>query len=220
MKYRYTLPGIGAVVVIIILAMSVMFLTEAKDSNIGENLLVQSDDVPVMETLEINGTIFYLVFNEEQLRAIGTGEYGMELNYMQQADIQLSTNEWIPIGTWDNPFTGTYNGNGCEIIGLTMTDPDAKIVGLFGVARNNAQIYNITLRDCDIMSAGKNAANKSVGAIVAIAYGARSYDNVVVSTYDNVQTDKEKVTADTENSLRKRLALYSRHTHQQYGQNH
>lgn len=38
---------------------------------------------------------------------------------------------------------------------LTMTNPDAEIIGLFGVVRVNAQIYNITLRDCDIMSAGK-----------------------------------------------------------------
>ena len=155
--------------------------------NIDDPLLIQSDDapeiqsdnVPVMETLELNGKTFYLVFNEEQLRAIGTGEYGMELNYMQQADIQLSTNEWIPIGTWDNPFTGTFNGNGYEIKGLTMTNPDAEIVGLFGVARDNAQMYNITLRDYDITSAGRNAANKSVGAIVAIAYGGRAYDNFV-----------------------------------------
>ena len=148
-------------------------------TDMDDPLLIQSDDVPVMETLEINGTTFYLVFNEAQLRAIGTGEYGMNQNYMQQADIQLSANEWIPIGTWDNPFTGTFNGNGYEIIGLTMTNPDAKIIGLFGVARDNAQIYNITLRDCDIMSAGKNAAITSVGAIVAIAYGGRAYDNTV-----------------------------------------
>ncbi len=142
-------------------------------------LQAASDDVPVMETLEFRGTTYYLVSDEEQLRAIGRGAYGMDQNYMQQADIQLSANEWLPIGTRDNPFTGTYNGNGYEIAGLTMTNPDADLVGLFGVARDNAQIYNITLRDFDIMSAGKNAANKSVGAIVAIAYGGRAYDNTV-----------------------------------------
>ena len=37
MKYKYTLPGIGTAVVIVILALSVMFLTEAKDSNVKEN---------------------------------------------------------------------------------------------------------------------------------------------------------------------------------------
>jgi len=148
-------------------------------TNIDDSSLMQSGDVPTMETLEIKGTTYYLVSNEAQLRAIGTGEYGMEQNYMQQADIQLSENEWIPIGTWDDPFTGTYNGNGFEITGLTMKNPDAKLVGLFGVARDNAQIYNITLRDFDTASAGENAANISAGAIVAIAYGGRAYDNFV-----------------------------------------
>ena len=137
-----------------------------------------ADNSLEMETLDFKGTSYYLVYNEAQLRAIGTGKYGMNLNYMQQADISLSAGDWVPIGTWDDPFTGTYNGNGFEITGLTMTDPDAEIIGLFGVAKN-AHIYNITLRDYDIASAGKNAANKSVGAILAIGQGSRSYDNFV-----------------------------------------
>ena len=131
-----------------------------------------------METLDIKGTSYYLVYNEAQLRAIGTGEYGMDQNYMQQADIQLSTDEWIPIGTWDNPFTGTFTGNGFEIVGLTMTNPDAEIIGLFGVAKK-AHIYNVILRDYDIMNAGRNIMGKSVGAILAIGQGSRSYDNFV-----------------------------------------
>ncbi len=138
---------------------------------------LQSDDLPVMETLELNGTTYYLVFSEAQLRAIGTGEYGMDRNYMQQADIQLSTDEWVPIGTWDAPFTGTFNGNGFEITGLTMTDPDAEIIGLFGVAEN-AHIYNVTLRDYDIASAGRNNQGKTIGAILAVGgQGSRSYGN-------------------------------------------
>ena len=139
---------------------------------------IHADNSLEMETLDFKGTSYYLVYNEAQLRAIGTGKYGMNLNYMQQADISLSAGDWVPIGTWDDPFTGTYNGNGFEITGLTMTDPDAKIIGLFGVAKN-AHIYNITLRDYDIASAGKNAANKSVGAVLAIGQGSRSYDNFV-----------------------------------------
>lgn len=155
-----------------------------------------ADNSSEMETLDIKGTCYYLVYNEAQLRAIGTGKYGMNLNYMQQADISLSAGDWVPIGTWDAPFTGTYNGNGFEITGLTMTDPDAEIIGLFGVAKN-AHIYNITLRDYDIMSAGKNAANKSVGAVLAIGQGRCSYDNFVypketaVSIEDNSSDDDD-----------------------------
>lgn len=137
-----------------------------------------ADNSSEMETLDIKGTSYYLVYNEAQLRAIGTGKYGMGLNYMQQADIQLSSDEWTPIGTWEDPFTGTFTGNGFEIKGLTMTDPNATIIGLFGVAKN-AHIYNVTLRDYDIASAGKNVSGKSVGAVLAIGQGSRSYDNFV-----------------------------------------
>lgn len=42
MKYKYTMPGIGAVAVVIILALSLMFLTEAK-GNTGDN--VNTEDV-------------------------------------------------------------------------------------------------------------------------------------------------------------------------------
>lgn len=139
---------------------------------------VRSDNPPVMETLELNGTTYYLVSGEDQLRAIGTGEYGMDGNYMQQADIHLSADEWVPIGTWDAPFTGTFNGNGFEIIGLTMTDPYAELVGLFGFAEN-AHIYNVTMRDFDITSAGRKSKKISVGAILAVNKGSRSYDNFV-----------------------------------------
>lgn len=59
-----------------------------------------------------------------------------------------------------------------------MTDPDAKIIGLFGVAEN-AHIYNVTMRDYDIMNAGRNVSEKSVGAVFAVGQGIRSYDNFV-----------------------------------------
>lgn len=147
-----------------------------------------ADDSPEMETLDFRGTTYYLVFNEAQLRAIGTGEYGMDRHYMQQADIALSADEWVPIGTWDNPFTGTFTGNGYEIKGLTMTDPDAEIVGLFGVAVN-AHIYNVVLRDYDIAGAGRNAVGKSVGPILAVGQEVRSYDNFAYPAGTDAEED-------------------------------
>ncbi|MDE7268835.1 MAG: M56 family metallopeptidase [Lachnospiraceae bacterium] len=152
-------------------------IAETFTVTIDAPLPVQVDVSPAIETLDLNGTTYYLVFNEEQLRAIATGVYGMDKNYMQQADIALSADEWTPIGTWENPFTGTFNGNGFEITGLTMTDPDAELVGLFGVAKG-AELYNITMRDYDITSAGSNVSGKSVGAIAAVRVG-REYDNFV-----------------------------------------
>ena len=134
-----------------------------------------------MNTVTVKGVTWYLVESESNLRAVGTGEYGLDKNYMQNADITMSKTEWVPIGTESNPFTGQYNGNGYEIKGLTMTSPTVKIIGLFGFA-GNAQLYNITLRDLDIETAG--GQGKSVGAICARATGCNIHSNEVYSIYD------------------------------------
>ena len=42
MKYRYTFPGIGAAVVIVILVLSAMFMTEAKESDAEENVKTEA----------------------------------------------------------------------------------------------------------------------------------------------------------------------------------
>ena len=130
------------------------------------------------DTVTVKGTMYHLISSEEQLRAIGTtDEYPMDGSYLQNGDIELSAGEWVPIGTWEHPFTGTYNGNGFEIKGLTMTDPNANIIGMFGVAKE-AHIYNGTLRDYDIMRAGRNlSSGKSVSAVLVFGQGSRSYDN-------------------------------------------
>ncbi|ENY92251.1 hypothetical protein HMPREF1093_03978 [Hungatella hathewayi 12489931] len=139
----------------------------------------RSDDETTMETLELKGVTYYLVFDETQLRAIGKDGYGLDRNYLQQADIELSSDEWVPIGTEDEPFKGSYNGNGFEIKGLTMADPKAEIIGLFGYAED-AHLYNITLRDYDIMSAGRDIKKKSVSPVLVFGMGkTRSYDNTV-----------------------------------------
>lgn len=131
-----------------------------------------------METVTLNGETYYLVSNETQLRAIGGSVYGLNKNYIQQCDIELSPDEWKPVGTRRNPFTGSYNGSGFEIKGLTMVDPNTPLIGMFGCAEN-ADIYNITLRDYDIEKAGSKAKQKTVAPIVAINYGSQVYDNAV-----------------------------------------
>ena len=67
-------------------------------------------NIPDIETIMINEREYYLISTETQLRMIDY--YGLDRSYMQQNDIEISDVEWIPIGTSDNPFTGSYNGNG------------------------------------------------------------------------------------------------------------
>lgn len=151
------------------------------NSSVQNTTTMQQEGVEAaeMDTLTIKGVTYYLVFDEAQLRAIGTGKYGLDKNYMQQADIQMSTEEWKPIGTSEKPFVGTYTGNGFSIKGLTMKNPKVNLIGFFGWAEK-AKLYNITLQDLDIKSAGSEATGGiSSGAICAIAIDCNIFDNKV-----------------------------------------
>ncbi len=156
-------------------------LSEGMPTVSGEN---DGEEVEI-ETITLKDTTYYLIFDEEQLRAIGTGAYGMDLNYLQQDHIQLSEEEWIPIGTEDHPFTGSYNGNGFEISGLTAC--------LFGVAEN-AHLYNIILRDYEIAGMEEKALEWSQCPILAQEEGdVRCYDNIMYPRENSEQSGEPGV---------------------------
>jgi hypothetical protein len=127
-----------------------------------------------MKTARIGDDTYYLVKTEKQLRLIGSEKYKMSYHYMLDANIKLKK-EWIAIGDDENPFTGTFDGNGYTISNLKITDKKAKYLGLFGYAEG-ASIYNVTLKNVKL-SASKG---KSVGAIVAICYDGKVFDNKVI----------------------------------------
>lgn len=130
------------------------------------------------ETVTLKNKTYYMITSKEQLLALATGQAGLDKDYMLQNDMDLSNIEWVPIGTEEAPFTGSFNGNGCEIKGLTMTDPNAKVIGLFGYAKG-AKIYNVTLRDYDIATAGSNVKGKSIAPILVFGTETDCYDNNV-----------------------------------------
>ena len=57
------------------------------------------------------------ISTEAQLRDIAKN---LNDNYVLTQDIELSDAEWTPIGTKDNPFKGTLDGQGHTIKGLTV----------------------------------------------------------------------------------------------------
>ncbi len=129
-----------------------------------------------MQITTIGNKNYYMVETEDQLRSIGKDKYTMSDNYMLDANISL-TQEWVSIGDDDNPFTGSFNGNGFTISNLKNTSKTAKYAGLFGYVEEGT-IYNVTLKNVDIASAG--GKGKSVAPIVAICLDGKVYDNVVI----------------------------------------
>ena len=131
-----------------------------------------------MKIAKFDSKQFYLVENEEDLRAIGSGIYSLSENYMLNADITL-TKDWITIGNDDNPFMGRFEGNGYTITNMKITDKDLKYVGLFGYVKGGI-IHNVTLANIDIENAG--GPNNIVAPIAGfVANGGEVTDCKVVN---------------------------------------
>lgn len=54
-----------------------------------------------------------------------------------------SLRKWNPIGTYDNSYTGKFDGQGYTISGIYFNDSNSDNVGLFGYTRGGADIYNV-----------------------------------------------------------------------------
>jgi len=78
-----------------------------------------------------------------------------------------------PIGSPQDPFTGTLDGNGYTISNLTIDRPNESPVGLFGSVGNKPQgvIEDVGLEDVDV------TGNLTVGGLVGLNQGViwRSY---------------------------------------------
>jgi|GEM_PF-718964 len=88
--------------------------------------------------------------------------------YVQTADIDASeTENWnngrgfIPIGEFEDTFTGVYDGNGYKIKNLTIADESISFTGLFG-RFGAGTIKNVRLENVNIAGAGRN-----VGGLVS-----------------------------------------------------
>ena len=102
----------------------------------------------VLETTTVDNEEYYLLTTEEDLQVIGK-QYPLSGNYILDHDITLS-DEWMPIGSSDEPFTGIFDGNGYIIYNLTVTKKTDDM-GFFGAAED-AVIRDVILENADIVS--------------------------------------------------------------------
>ena len=82
--------------------------------------------------------------------------------YVLDNDIDLSSIEnWTPIGASETPFTGTFDGQGHQITGLTV-DSDSNDQGLFGYVGSGGTVKNVTVSG----TVSGRGSNISVGGVV------------------------------------------------------
>ena len=76
----------------------------------------------------------------------------MTLNCTLADNIDLTGIDWTPIGKDDNKaYTGTFDGNGKTITGLTVTGSN-DYAGLFGYIGSGGMVKNVVLEDVQITS--------------------------------------------------------------------
>ena len=73
-----------------------------------------------------------------------------DINITLDKNIDLTGKDWTPIGTnYDNSYTGTFDGGGHTITGLTVTTND-QYAGLFGYLNRAGTVKNVVMKDVQI----------------------------------------------------------------------
>ena len=120
-------------------------------------------------TIESNGS--YTVYNADGLMNVAELVNGgkTDINITLDKNIDLTGKDWTPIGTsFDNSYTGTFDGGGHTITGLTITTKD-QFVGLFGYLNRAGTVKNVVMEGVQITS--NQIYGGSIGGVVGYSWG-------------------------------------------------
>ena len=119
-------------------------------------------------TIESNGS--YTVYNADGLLNVAKLVNGgkTDINITLDKNIDLTGKDWTPIGTsFDNSYTGTFDGGGHTITGLTITTKD-QFVGLFGYLNRAGTVKNVVMEGIQITS---NHMFGNTGGVAGFSWG-------------------------------------------------
>ena len=117
-----------------------------------------------------SNTKTYTVYNADGLLAWNeAAQKDRSINCTLNADIDLTGKGWTPIGTnFYNSYTGTFDGGGHTITGLTFTTND-EYAGLFGWLNRAGTVKNVVMEGVQITS--NQIYGGSIGGVVGYSWG-------------------------------------------------
>lgn len=129
----------------------------------------------------------WLIENAEQLaylaQQVNNGTDYKREHFRLVSDLDLSGNEWTPIGTEGNLFWGGFDGDGHTITGMTITGKENSYVGLFGECRNftaaSSYIKSVTVKGANISGKSFVGAIAGAGANISDCY---SIENTIYAS--------------------------------------
>lgn len=119
-------------------------------------------------TIEGNGS--YTVTSADGLMNVAELVNGgkTDINITLDKNIDLTGKDWMPIGTsFRNSYTGTFDGGGHTITGLTVTTND-EYAGLFGCLGKAGTVKNVVMEDVQITS---NRSSGFAGGVAGFSMG-------------------------------------------------
>ncbi|WP_337583397.1 fimbrillin family protein [Prevotellamassilia timonensis] len=119
-------------------------------------------------TIESNGS--YTVTSADGLMNVAELVNGgkTDINITLDKNIDLTGKDWTPIGTdYYNSYTGTFDGGGHTITGLTITTKD-QFVGLFGYLNSAGTVKNVVMEGIQITS---NHMFGNTGGVAGFSWG-------------------------------------------------
>ena len=119
-------------------------------------------------TIESNGS--YTVYNADGLMNVAELVNGgkTDINITLDKSIDLTGKDWTPIGTGTrNLYSGTFDGGGHTITGLTFTTND-EYVGLFGCLDRTGTVKNVVMEGVQITN---DSESSDVGGVVGFSLG-------------------------------------------------
>ena len=124
--------------------------------------------------------------------AINDGTVAADANIELTGNIDLNelatravASNWTPIGTSENPFTGTFDGKGYTIKNLALVESEAKegkaYIGFFGYAKD-ATIKNVTFENVyiNIPCLDIDHSQGHIGTVAGSLEGTSTIENVTV----------------------------------------
>ena len=108
--------------------------------------------------------------NLQAFNDYANGMEGLERHYQLAEDLRLATppanqSNWTPIGTVDFPFSGSFDGAGHTLTGLSIDNPDSDLQGLFGHIGTRAVVENLGLEG------GSVTGRDRIGSVVGWSEG-------------------------------------------------
>lgn len=145
-------------------------MKEATDWQAGEEYTYTVSLAAAYPGYTDDGNGNYTVTSAEGLKNIAELVNGgkTDINITLDKNIDLTGKEWTPIGTSSSSYTGTFDGGGHTITGLTVTGSD-EYAGLFGyIGKDGGTVKNVKLENVQITSNNQYA---NVGGVAGYSRG-------------------------------------------------